>query len=378
MVEAYAARNESLMDTTCAPAQTVSEAPQSSYTYVGSQIATLIARFNLHDSRSQILQTYQEICRDSLAFPYGVRPPDRSRINHDGTPIQYAVTIGSPHHTLQFLGEAGHPGIAGAERMRANRECMTTLTQRLRADHAFSSVTHVLDALAPPTDIDLLADPGGAYWIGAAFTAAREPHLRIYVNARWGKAQNRWARLSLFAAHFDASAQWRDIAATLAPDLQPLGSAITFSGDTSPIGRIYLSAYGKHMAFYEHLAQMYGSEDFRQQLRTFGRCVLGDDYVYPTQTAVCSFGFGENPTLDFKFELCAHCLFASDVEAVARLRSWFEVAQLEAADYWNMLDILSEGHLSDTAPEVHCYVGVGLRRGAPYATIYLKPRLAAT
>ena len=123
---------------------------------------------------------------------------------------------------------------------------------------------------------------------------------------------------------------------------------------------------------------MYGGASFMCQLRSFGRCVLGDDYVYPTQTAVCSFGLGDNPMLDFKFELCAHCLFTSDVEAASRFRAWFEVPHLDATDYWDMLDILSEGYLSDKAPGLHCYVGVGLQRGAPYTTIYLKPRLIAT
>jgi hypothetical protein len=355
--------------------QTTWAASQSGYDYIGSQIAALIARFHLHESRSQIMQTYENICRDSLAFPGGTHPPDYSRINQDGTPIQYAVTIRSSQHTLQFLSEAGRAGITGAERMQRNRECLRTLAQRFQADAALSSVSPLLDMLAPETDVDLLADPGGAYWIGAAFAAGHTPHLRIYINDCWGKEQERWTRLSRFAAHFGTSPQWRDIATRLAPDLQPLGTAITFNGSQSPTGRIYLSAYGKLMSFYEELADVYSGSNFMQQLRAFGRCVLGDDHVYPTQTAVCSFGFGEDPLPSFKLELCAHCLFSSDHEAVARLRSWFEIANMDATDYLDMLDVLSEGYLSDQAPDLHCYVGLGLRGGRPYGTIYLKPRL---
>jgi hypothetical protein len=366
------------MEIPCAPSQSVRDTPRSGYDYVGSQIAALIARFDLHASYSQIMQTYEDICRDSLAFPHGTRPPNYSRINHDGTPIQYAVTLGPSHHTLQFLSEAGSLSVTSAERMRVNRECITTVAQRLHADEALLSVTPLLDVLAPDTNVDLLADPGGAYWVGVAFSTARGPHLKIYINARWGKEQDRWARLSRFAAHFDKSAQWGNIAGRLAPDLQPLGTAITLQGGQPPTGRIYLSAYGKHMPFYEKLAEVYGGTSFMRQLGSFGRCVLGDDYVYPTQTAVCSFGLGDNPMPDFKFELCAHCLFTSDVEAAARLRDWFEVTHLDTTDYWDMLNILSEGRLSDKAPDLHCYVGVGMQRGAPYATIYLKPRLSAT
>jgi hypothetical protein len=354
----------------------VRDAPRSAYDDVGDLIAALIARFDLQGSRSLIMRTYKDICRDSLAFPCGTRPPGDSRINHDGTPIQFAVTVGSGHHTLQFLGEATTPGMVGLERMRAGRECITAVAGHLHVDGALSSVTHLLDALAPETAIDLLADPGGAYWVGAAFAGECESHLRIYVNANWGKEDTRWARLSRFAAHFEF-AQWPEVAARLEPDLQPLGIAITLSGEHPPTGRIYLSAYGKRMPFYEELADVYGGANLARQVGEFGRCVLGDDYAYPTRTAVCSFGLGGDTMPDFKFELCAHCLFASDVEATARLRCWFAAANLDASDYLDMLDVLSSGPVSGKAPDLHCYVGVGLRRGAPYATIYLKPRLIA-
>jgi hypothetical protein len=362
------------MQTARTSTQTVKEVPLSGYAYIGSQIAALVDRFRLDAARSQILQTYEGICRDSLAFPRDTRPLLFSRINHDGTPIQYAATLGSSHRTLQFLGEAGSLGMTGLERMRANRKCISTVAQRLGALEALSSASHFLDALAPETDPDLLADHGGAYWVGAAFTAGSEPHLRVYINARWGKVQDQWKRLSSFAEHFDRS-RWQDIATMLALDMQPLGTAITLRRDTFPSGRIYLSAYGRSMPFYEELANRYGGENFMREIEIFGRCMLGEDYLYPTQTAVCSFGFDENTIPDFKFELCAHCLFTSDVEAAARLTSWFETAHLDASDYWDMLDILSEGYLGKKTNDMHCYVGLGLRRGRPYGTIYLKPRL---
>jgi hypothetical protein len=363
------------MNPSLAAGQSIREAPRTAYDYVGGQVAALVERFGLHEARAQIMQTYATLCAEALAFPYGTPPPHHSRINHDGTPIQYAAAIGSPHRTLQFLSEAGSPNLEGAERLQVNRACLAAVAAQLGVSGALSVSTPLLDALAPATDVDLLADPGGAYWLGVAFSTARAPAFRIYVNARWGKVRNQWARLSEFATSFGASAAWEAIANRLAADLQPLGAAITLQGDQPPVGRIYLGTYGKHMPFYEALAEEYGGAEFSRQLRAFGRCLLEEDYLYPTQTATCSFGFGDGPTPNFKFELCAHCLFRSDAEAVARLRNWLEVAQLEAADYWDMLDLLSEDHLSEAAPILHCYVGLGLRRGAPYATVYLKPRL---
>ncbi len=362
------------------------DAPRSVYQHVGELIAALVGRFGLDASRALIMQTYEDICRDSLAFPMGARPPGPSRINHDGTPIQFAATVGPGPRTLQFLGEAGAPGLgqstglAGRERNGANRACIATVAERLGLDGALASIAPLLDALAPEKDIDLLADPGGAYWVGVAFPAGHAPHLRIYVNARWGQDSGRWARLGRLAEHFGC-APWPEIAARLAPDLEPLGVAITLGRGKPPTGRIYLTAYGKRMRYYEELAADYGDAGLAQQVRILGESVLGDDYRYPTQTAVCSFGLGQSTGLgqsampDYKFELCAHCLFESDLQAAARLGRWLERAGLDATDYSVLLDLFSAGHPSDRTLDLHCYAGVGTRSGALYGTVYIKPRI---
>jgi hypothetical protein len=348
---------------------------RSAYSHVGSQIRALISRFGLQSSQAQIEQVYAEICGESLAFPLGARPPGHSRINHDGTPFQLSVTLGPPFRSLQFLGEAGTPGLSGAERIRVSRDCIAAVAQNLQADASLSAVSGLLDALAPDTDIDLLADPAGAFWIGAAFASGHAPRLKIYANACWGGERDRWARLERFACHFGVLEPWQKLTDTLAADLQPLGTSVTIAGDELPSGRIYLSAYGKRVTYYEALARSIHGDGFGQVLQQYGECMLGDDYIYPTQTAVCSFGVGAGTELDFKFELCGHCLFSSDAEAVSRLRAWFEAAHLDPTGYLDVLELLSEGHLSDKAVDLHVYVGVGLKQGRPYSTVYLKPKL---
>jgi hypothetical protein len=350
---------------------------RSVYSYVGSQIAALISRFGLQSSQAQIEQIYGEICRESLAFPLGTRPAGHSRINHDGTPFQFSVTLGSPFRSLQFLAEAGILGLSGAERIRVSRDRITAVAQRLQADVALSAVSGLLAVLAPDTDVDLLADPAGAFWIGVAFASGHAPRLKIYTNASWGSEHDRWARLEHFASHFRALEPWQKLEGTLRAELKPLGTAVTLAGKEPPSGRIYLGAYGKRIAYYEALARSIHGDGFRRILQQYAECMLGNDYLYPTQSAVCSFGVGAGAELDLKFELCGHCLFSSDVEAASRLRAWFEVANLDPADYLDVLDILSEGHLSDKAPDLHVYVGVGLKHGTPYSTVYLKPRLIA-
>ena len=351
------------------------------YDAVGDQITALIPRFGLEDWQAQIRQVYDDICRETLAFSMGTRPTGASRLNQDGTPFQYAVTLGtSPLHSLQFISEAGLPGcpgieISGAERMRLNWECMHTVARRLKAEEALSGITSLLERLAPASSVDLLADPAGAFWTSVGFTALHMPQIRIYTNASWGNEKDRWNRLRLFASTFGALESWQEIERRLSEDMKPLGTAITIGGKSPPTGRIYLTTYGKRMSFYEGLADATSEASFKGVLQQFGRRVLGDDYLYPTQTAVCSYGFGGGTGLDFKFELCAHCLFTSDHEAESRLQSWFSSAHLDPADYVDLLAILSGGQLSRTASELHCYVGVGLKQNHLYSTIYLKPKI---
>lgn len=354
---------------------------RSVYDTVGDQIAALIPRFGLEANQPQIRQVYGELCRETLDFPMGARSSGASRINQDGTPFQYAVTVNaSPFRSLQFISEAGLPGSAGAalpgaERLHANRDCLNAIAGRLQAGDALSQIDPLLDGLAPSGNVDLLADPAGAFWIGVGFMASREPQIRIYTNASWGNEKDQWGRLRLFASDFGALAAWQAVEKRLTADLKPLGTAITIGGHDPPTGRIYLTTYGKHISYYEDLAEAASGAGFKRVLQTFARCILGEDILYPTQTAVCSYGFGAGPGLDFKFELCAHCLFESDAEAEARLRSWFSTARMDPTDYHYLLEILSGGQLSHTAPELHAYVGVGLKQGAPYSTIYLKPKI---
>jgi hypothetical protein len=365
------------MGTAHAPTLTGRDRLPSVYSYVGSQIDALVPRFGLQSMHPQIRQVYELICGESLAFPLGRRPLRYSRINHDGTPFQFSVTLGSRLHWLQFLSEAGTPGLSGAERIRVSRACIAAVARSVKADGALSAVADLLDTMAPEAGADLLADPAGAFWIGAGFGSAGPPRIKVYINAKWGAERDRWARLEHFASHWDLLDPWQRLERELATDLKPLGTALTLGEGKPPSGRIYLSTYGRRAAYYEGLARSIGGDGFGQVFRRYARHMLGQDYPYPTQTAVCSFGLGAGPALDLKVEWCAHCLFASDLEATSRLRSWFAQENVDETDYLDVLDVLSVGPLSSKAPDLHCYIGLGLSRGATYSGVYLKPRLIA-
>ena len=90
---------------------------------------------------------------------------------------------------------------------------------------------------------------------------------------------------------------------------------------------------------------------------------------------MCSFGFGEGSEIDFKFELCGHCIFKTDAEAFSRITSWSDNSSMKSSDYHDLVDILSGRAINKTVNELHCYAGVGQKQASIYSTVYLKPGL---
>jgi hypothetical protein len=133
-----------------------------------------------------------------------------------------------------------------------------------------------------------------------------------------------------------------------------------------------LSAYGKPLAFYEYLVQQTTNAEFHRLFGQFTTTILRDDCQYPIRSVVCSVGFGSMSEMDLKFELCGHCAFDSDVQARMRILDWLEFLRTDPAPYLQMLEVLSEGRLSEVAPDLHCYAGIGWKCGQPYSTLYLK------
>jgi|GEM_PF-1822145 hypothetical protein len=351
-------------------------ANESAFQHIGSLIGDMVSLFGMHSLHPRIAEIYEAVLGESLAFPLGIKPRGHSRINHDGTPIQFAVTLGkTAHRSFQFLGEAGKSGISGIDRFLVNRNCISSIAEKMQLQSQLIEASGLINKMVPETYVDLLNDPGGAFWIGAGFASSTSPQLKIYMNGTWGSQDDRWKRLSKFAAHFGVLDSWEKLIDSSGAGIFPLGTAITLKRGAAPSGRIYLSAYGKRMSYYEEFSKRICNDNFLCNLREFAKMILAEDYIYPTQTAVCSFGLGEGSEVDYKFELCGHCIFKSDVEAFSRIKSWLNHSSLESSDYQDVLGILSGGQLSKTDTELHCYIGVGQKESSIYSTVYLKPRL---
>jgi hypothetical protein len=351
------------------------EAAGSAFVHVQAQLEALSAAFALDSQQQAIRAAFRAIFRRSLGFPLGTYAPGRSRLNEDGTPIQFATAVGPRPAPLRFVGDVGPLEGGGSLRMRSAREAMEDVATIISAEAELEAIRPLLDELAPESDRACRDDPAGALWIGAAFAADAAPRMRIYVNGGWGSEPERWARLQVFAAHFAHARTW-DMAVEILPSaLSPLGLAVTLGHGSQAKGAIYLRAFGLHLTDYVNLARAVAGAASADAIQAFGTALLGDDAAYPTASAVLSLGFGPDPRPAAGLEFCGHCLFADDAEARRRLLRLISAARLDADPYRTLDAQLSLGAPTEGPPRVHSFIGVDTKAGGPAYTIYLKPHL---
>jgi len=347
--------------------------PQTLFDGVRGQLLHLIPRFGLCNKAQFILEALELICGASLRLPPGAQRPEACRLNRDGTAIQFslALTAGlSPR--LQFLGEAGAHGLDAAERAAVGLETMEAVARLAGAREEFREALPLLREMTPEDLGPSMGSGPGVYWIGVSFPPAGEPAMTAYVNARFGDEPAQWERAGRFAASFGRSVAWERIEAEFRGRLAPLGVAMTLAAGRPPSGRIYCSAYGLPFLYYQQtLPQVSGDSLSGELLDRYVEAMIGGDRNYPSQSAVCSVEFDEEGS-NVKFELCAHCAFATDAEASARCGRWLDSEGLDAGLYRDTIRLLG-GARGTGRPELHAYVGVGARRGEPYSTFYLNP-----
>ena len=347
------------------------EAP-SLYDCVGARLDALIPSFGLLAERTTIKHAYRLMCREPLALSAGRRPLRLSRLNADGTPFQFGLTLGTSGSPLQFVTETGTPLAGNVERAAAARRSIHQVAALTGTREGLSLVAELLSEFAPPEDPDLLADDAGALWIGAAFAPGRTPQLKVYVNAKWGRQEARWARLAAFADRVGAGHEWKSRRG-LFDELEPLGISLTLAAGAAPAARIYLGGYGRSFSYYERLAAACSGPAFAQLLRRYGQTMLANDYRYPSRSAVWSLGTVAGSLVDCKLELCGHCAFDGDVRIRARSVEWLPQMNVSPELYLRVVDVLSGGAPSPVDARLHAYVGVGMNRGRPYSTFYFNP-----
>lgn len=344
------------------------------YDLVSEQLQALMPRFGLERVSAQLYRAYDLICSESLGLHPGAQATRSSRLNHDGTPIQYALALGRGAVALQFLSEAGDPELSYTDRIEFVESRVRTLSALLQLKGDLDYVGALIDRTAAMNAHEADPDRGGTFWIGTSFAPGGKRGLKIYINGKNGTENEQWARLDRFAAHFGDLEKQHELRRLVTGKMLPLGMAISLSGDESPAGRVYFSGYGNRVSYYEHLLRHCGGEQHVDAFGEYTEMMLGEDRAYPTQSVV--FSVGICPTVssqtDAKIEFCGHCLFQSDSQALDRCLRWLSLRKIDARHYVELLDVIA-GSMSPAKVNTHIYLGLGWQEQQEYTTIYLKP-----
>lgn len=350
---------------------------QTLFDAVRGRLLSLIPRFGLAKSAPEILEAYRLICGESLSLPVGNQRPEMCRINRDGTAIQFSLALSrSRPAPLQFLGEAGAPGLSYTKRISQNLEAIHGVAGLLGVRDELEAIYDLLQRMTPRDESALLEHGPGVYWIGVSFPVVGAPALTIYINSRLSSELGQWERASEFTQCFGGLDTWRHVEPELRGRMSPLGMAVTVSPGRRASGRVYFSAYGLAFDYYRGLLlKASDSEDCATLYDRYIEAMVREDRRYPARSAVWSIEFETGRSPNIKFELCAHCAFSSDAETATRCESWLVSQGLDTELYWDTIKLLTaSSRLSNTMPpELHAYTGVGQRHGESYATFYLNP-----
>jgi hypothetical protein len=343
------------------------------YELVAGQLQALIPKVGIEETSAQLYQAYELICRTSLGCP--IEPGARSsRLNVDGTPIQFALALGHPTVPLQFLSEAGNPNMSHSEAGEFIDETVRALAALLHLRGDLNSLVDLIHRTSAVNGRDIDPDRGGSFWVGAGFACDGKSGVKIYINGKSGAPGERWSKFDDFAKFFGAAKSFQQLRPLLAGKMTPLGTAVSLQQDGNPNGRIYLSGYGNSVSYYENLLRHFGGQQYIDPFRQYTRVMLGKDRAYPTQSAVFSVGFeqGAGAPPDVKIEFCGHCLFQGDVQARDRCLQWLRLRNINPHAYTDQLEVLA-GQMSPTQVNTHVYLGLGWKNQREYTTIYLKP-----
>ena len=140
---------------------------------VAAQLESLVSAFGLDNQSARIRTSFAMLGERALNFPLGEKPRTPSRLNADGTSIQFATTIGAARPSLRFVADPGPLDGDPLERVAFGHRTVRALAELIRADLQLARAEALMARLAPEDSTALRADPAGAFWIGAAFTPDR-------------------------------------------------------------------------------------------------------------------------------------------------------------------------------------------------------------
>jgi len=334
------------------------------------RLTRLVQRLGVDEQDAEIRRCFDLVCKESWLPGAGW-----SSLNVDGTPVQFALSLSKGRSTaLEFVGEAFRRTMEYPARREFGLERITRVAQAIGVEFELDAVRHHLEEVTDGSTARDYEDPAGAFWIGASFGREGARSMTVYVNARRGPEASRWNLVAKLAESV-AEGEWpRIFAIAEAGALKPLGAGVRITAHRRPHARVYFGAYGVRPEEYRRMFREAGAgEGFDRELALFFEELLEGESSFPTRSAVFSFGSNGNGGLSPKLELCGHCAWGAELEAEAHCGKWLRRLGMDADLYFDVVRILAHDPEKSGSPQLHAYVGVGMKHDQPYASIYLNP-----
>ncbi|HEY9205698.1 MAG TPA: hypothetical protein VIO58_07225 [Candidatus Methanoperedens sp.] len=350
-----------------------------------SQVSTLLERlilcYDLQNEEKVIYRIFDELSRESLAFPTAERFPAVSSICGDRTPFQFSVSLSRNRksgRSLRYVTEICSKDMMLPCRVALAGKRIPVLFDLLGAERSLPKINEVLDMLLPQVRLSP-EHPTFGIWFGLRHRVGLPSVLKIYCNLLW-QLGDPWHMFGdvIRLLDVDANEAVKDIRTFFSASCRPSSISVECSSDGIGGVRIYLRGYNLSRYVLHDGFEKLGLADFKHDYARFHEMVAGSRETYIPRSAVVSIDVPEKPREPYgiKVEVCPRLYLEDDKEINQRVLGLAQELMIDTSYYEKMLGIISDGALIEGAMHYHDVVGIGFR---PYEgirlNIYIRPNL---
>lgn len=285
------------------------------------------------------------------------KPPWRSTINNDGSPMQLCVGMSQgPGYSLRLLVDPAADVEGAKDRVHAVSESVRRLLAA-KAPGLATPCTDLLREMLPSCPEIRAALPTGGAWLAAALGS---PGMALYVTARWGEPEGRWRRAAAWLGGLLPGTQWTATLDSLERHASLISAGVEGISRTKARAKLYW-----RLKEPSSLRDLDIDLAHNPILARFLRIAIGDRRVHRgTIVGSVSFDLSDGMLHDIKLDVCGHCLPRSWNE-------WLEILSRCCRELglapWPLL-----GDTWQTTSEL-AFIGFGLdRNGEIRLNAYLK------
>lgn len=347
---------------------------------VQAKLEKLIHLYNLQSEESLVLQLFNLLTRECLAYPITKKLPRFSWICRDATPIQFSVSLSRQRsHILRYIAEVCRPNMLLPERVNISRERIPILLELINSSHLQSIITKVIELLLPSSR--LLPDhPKFGVWIGIQHQASVTPILKIYCNLLW-RLYDPWSMFYNILRLLDRA----DVRKKFVKVRNSLGdycwpSFIGIECSNGGIGRIklYLRSHQLSYSIIQEFLQELGWMGYESAFAQFHEILLNEQKIYHPRSVIFSITAPEylEEGYSIKIEFGPRRYIKDDEKVYQRIVDLANELMLDVTPYEQMFSVLSDRELTAGSMRFHNVIGIGFNpKKGPRLNIYLRPEL---